>query len=198
MNIFDDIIEIERNGRLFRLSAFRRYDPLTIALIASGVGTGIQAAGQIKQGKQAEQIAEARAEVDIQNAEAVREASLEEAKIRGERGRRDLAAQKGAAAASGIRINVGSPLVIEAETRANIAKDIGFRLEAGRVESESLLQSAAFEKAIGKQKRKKSKFDALSTGIQGAASIAFMGSKLPGGGGLNNPKTVPSRALFGL
>lgn len=181
MNIFEQVIEIERNGRLWKLSALRRYDPLTIAIIATGVGTGVSIASTLKQGKQAEQIANARAQVDEDNAEAVREASVEKARIQGERGRRLLAKQKGAAAASGIRINVGSPLVIETETRANIAKDIGFGLEAARVESTALLSSAFFERAVGKAKRKQSKFSALSQGLTGAASIAFMGAKLPGG-----------------
>ena len=60
--------------------------------------------------------------MDEQNAVAVREASVEKARIEGERGRRLLATQKVTAAAGNIRINVGSPLVIEAETRANIEK----------------------------------------------------------------------------
>jgi len=180
MNIFDEIIEIESNGKLFKLSAFRRYDPITIALIATGVGTGISVLGTLKEGKQAEEIGKARAAIDVQNAEAVREASVEKARIEGERGRRLRATQKGAAAASGIKINVGSPLVIESETRANIAKDIGFGLEAGRVESAALLSSAAIERATGKAKRKKSKFGALAQGLLGVGTIAGFGARLPG------------------
>jgi hypothetical protein len=163
---------------------------LETLLAVTAAGTALQATSTIQQGKQAEQIANVRADVDEQNAVAVRDASVEKAKIQGERGRRLLAEQKGAAAASGIRINVGSPLVIEAETKANIAKDIGFGLESGRVESESLINSATLERAIGKTKRKQSKFKALSQGLLGAASIGLAASKLPG------PGTTPSRDLL--
>jgi hypothetical protein len=211
MNIFEQVIEIERNGRRWKLSAFRRYDPGTLltlkgAMTLFAVGTGVQIASTLQQGKNAETIANARAEVDEKNAEAVRVASVEEAKIQGEKGRRFRASQKVAGAASNIRINVGSPLVIEAETRANIAKEIGFGLEAGRIESEGLINTAKFERAIGKAKRKQSKFDALSQGIQGAASIAFMGSKLPktpkgfvpGTGGLAKIPTFDRLATGGV
>ena len=168
----------------------------TLVALTAG-GTAMQVAGTLQQGKEAEKIAKARAQVDEQNAVAVREASVEKARIQGERGRRELATQKGAAAASGIRINVGSPLVIEAETRAEIAKDIGFGLQAGRAESASLLQSAAFERAMGKSARKKSKYSALTQGIQGAVTIGLMGSMMPKTPGLgpNLPKvgTVPAQ-----
>ena len=168
----------------------------TLVALTAG-GTAMQVAGTLQQGKESEKIAKARAQVDEQNAVAVREASVEKARIQGERGRRELATQKGIAAAGNIRINVGSPLVIETETRADIAKDIGFGLEAGRAESRGLLQSAAFERALGKSARKKSKFDALSSGLMGAASIAYMGSMMPKTPGLgpNLPKvgTVPAQ-----
>lgn len=152
----------------------------TLALAATVAGTTQSVASTLKQGKIAEQIGEQRAAIDEQNAEAVREASVEKAKIQGERGRRIRAEQKGKAAASGIRINVGSPLVIEAETKANIAKDIGFGLERGRTEADAFRSSAALERFAGKKARRQSKFSALAQGIQGAGSIAFLGSQLPG------------------
>jgi len=148
-----------------------------LALAAIGGGTGMQVAGTLKEGKQAEKIAEARAAIDLKNAEATRKTSVEEAKIRGERGRRLLAEQQGAAAAGNIRINVGSPLVIAAQTRADIAKDIGFGLERGRAQSDFYRSQAALEIATGKAARKKSKWDAISQGIGGFGSMAFMGTQ---------------------
>jgi len=154
----------------------------TLVALTAG-GTAMQVAGTLKQGKEAEEIGKARAQVDEQNAQAVREASVEKAKIQGERGRRELATQKATAAAGNIRINVGAPLVIEKETRTDIAKDIGFGLESGRAESRGLLQSAAFERALGKSARKKSKYSALSQGLMGGVSIAMMGARMPTGTG---------------
>jgi len=148
-----------------------------IALKAGGIA--LQASTTLKEGKKAEEISKARADIDFQNAEAVREASVEKARIQGERGRKLLEEQKGTAAAGNIRVNVGSPLVIETETRQAIAKDIGFILEQGRAESAGFLSSGYLERQIGKNKRKSSVFDAISIGIEGIGSIASMKSKMP-------------------
>lgn len=190
MNILKDIIRetyhryippdveiIERNGYVFFAHPRRRFDPITLAVIAMGAGTGIGIANTLKGGKQTEKIANARAEIDIQNAEAARRSSVEKSKIKGERGRRLIETQKSTAAAGGVRINVGSPLVIEAQTRADIATDIGFILERGRTESNFYRSRAAVERATGKAARRKSKWDAISQGLMSAGSIAFMGSQ---------------------
>jgi hypothetical protein len=198
MNIFEQVIEIEKNGRLWKLSAFRRYDPITLTLLITG--TALKVSSTIQQGKDAQTIANQRAAVDEQNAEAVREASVEKAKIQGERRQRLIATQKATAAAGNIRINVGSPLVIETETRDSIAKDIGFSLKAGRVETESLLQSSKLERAIGESQKKQSVFNAASQVLLGAGSIALAGSRLPKKptGGSFNPlstNTVTRRGI---
>lgn len=177
MSIFDTVYEVEHNGRLWRLHWKNRYDPITLALAGTAVGTGISVAGTLRQGRQAQELAEERAAIDIQNAEAVREASVEEAAIRRERGQRILATQRSQAAAGGIRINVGVPLVIATQTRADITKDIGFSLERGRVEAGALRGRAAIEIATGKAIRRKSAFDAISRGLTGFGSIAFMGTE---------------------
>lgn len=164
-----------------------RYDPLTIAIAATAIGTGVQIAGTLKQGKDAEKLSKQRAAIDIKNAEATRKASVEKARIKADQGHRLRETQKSSAAASGIRINAGSPLVIEAHTRDIISKDVGYILEAGRVESDAFRSSAAIEIAQGKAIKKQSRFRALSQGIMGIGSIAFMGSQLggaPSGGAL--------------
>ncbi len=170
-HIPDDVLVIERNGRIFLAHPFRRYD--VAAILGQGFGTVMQIQGTLAEGEEAERLAQERAAIDIRNAEAVREAAEEEAVIRGERGRRILATQKAQAAAGGIRINVGSPLVIAAETRAAIAKDTGFSLQRARVESEALRESARIEKEIGRAAKRKAKFQAISQGIRGFGSIAL-------------------------
>ncbi len=156
-------------------------------LIASAIGTGIQVAGQLKQGKQAEKLAEQKAAIELQNADAVRKAAVEETRIEQENLQRLLATQKSQAAAGGIRINVGSPLLIETETKNIAAKNMGFILERGLVEEMQFRDLAAISIAQGKQARKKSVFDALGTAITGFGSIAFLGIE----GGIFGKKTVP-------
>ncbi len=166
----DDVELVERNGYIFFAHPKWRYDPITIAMV---VGTTLQVAGTLQQGKQTEKIAKRQAEIDIADAEAVRRASIEEAQIEKEKGQRLIEGQKSVAAAGGIRLNVGVPLVITDETQADIAKDIGFGLERGRVESRSLREQAALGEALGKKAKKRSRISALSQGLLGAADFGF-------------------------
>lgn len=179
----DDVQLVERNGYIFFVHPRLRFDPVTLsvlAITAAGVGTAVGISQTLQQGRQAEKIAKRRAEIDLENADAARKASVEEAKIEAEEGRRLRATQKSQAAAGGIRINQGVPLVIETETRAAIAKEIGFGLERGRAQVRGFEESAQIETAVGKAAKTKSRFQALQLGLQGAATIAFMGANLPG------------------
>lgn len=190
---FDDVVYKESNGLLFALHWRYRFDPIVTptvaglsaigggsaltgtAITAMAAGTAMSAANTLKEGKDAQKIANARAAVDLENAKAARNASVEKARITNERGRRLLATQKAEAAAGGIKINEGSPLVIEAQTRRDINTDVGFILEHGRAEENYYKSSAAMERAYGKSARKRSKYSAWSQGLLGAGSIAFMG-----------------------
>lgn len=151
-----------------------------LALAAMATGTGIEMAGTLKEGKIAEKIAKQRAGIDIATAEATRRASVEEARIQAERGRRLLATQKGIAAAAGVRLDVGAPLVIEAQTRADMARDIGFVLERGREESAFYRSRAALERARGKAAKRKSRWSAISQGLKGFETIAMMDQQVKG------------------
>lgn len=171
----DDVQLVERNGYIFFVHPRRRYDPITL-LVMGGVGTAVGVGQTLEQGKRAEKIAKARAQIDLKNAEAVREASVEEATIEKERSVRSRAAAKAAAAAGGIRVSEGLPLVIDTEIAAATAKDIGFILERGRAEEGAFRSSAAIEIAQGKALRRKSKFDALSQGLLGVGSLGLAAS----------------------
>ena len=161
----------------------------TLAIGAMAAGTGMQVMGTLQQGKDAEKIAKQRAAIEIANAEATRKASVTEAQIRAEQGRRLLATQKSQAAAGNVRINAGSPLVIAAETRELIARDIGYVLETGRVESDTLRANAALERAQGKAIRKQSKYSALSQGLMGFGSMFSLGKDA---GWFTKTKTTPT------
>ena len=181
----DGVRLVRRGNHIFLIDTklpFRCYDPITLAFIAIGVGTAAQISGTLQQGKDANEIAKARAAVDIENAEAVDKAADEEAKIKREKGRRLISEQKSEFAAGGVRINVGAPLVIEAETNAAITRDIGFALKRRRVESSAFRSSAALEIASGKAAKKRSRQRAFAQGIQGFGSIAFMAASIPGAG----------------
>jgi len=195
-----DVKIVERNGYIFFIHPFKRFDPVItpLAIGAMVAGTGMEIAGTLKEGKQAEKISKQRAAIDIQNAEAVRRASVEKAKIKSEQGRKLLATQKAQAAAGGIRINVGSPLVIETQTRADIATDIGYILERGRTESDYYRSSAAIEIATGKAARKKAKSSAWAQGIKGFGSIAYMGVESGMFGGTQQGLTTSGTAIKGM
>ncbi len=147
---------------------------LTKLLPAAQLGlAGIQAGGILKRGRESQEIAEQRAAIDAANALAVRETTVERAKILAERGERLKARQKAQFISGGIRTNVGVPLLVEAQTRADIAKDIGFSLDVGRAETGRFLASAEREKRIGKFKRKRSIWDAV--GVGAGAGLSYLG-----------------------
>jgi len=149
----------------------------TLAIGAAGVGTIIQTQATLQEGKTAQNIAEQRAAIDIANAEQTRKATVANAQIRAERGRRFLATQTSQAAAGNVRINVGSPLVIEEETQKKIAQDIGYVLETGRTESNALRSNAALETAQGRAIKRQKKQSALAQGLAGFGSIATLGKR---------------------
>ena len=173
-------IVVHRNGLTFLAHPFRRYDPSALgagegaSILATGISTGFEVQNELAQGELAEDLAKERAAIDIRTADAIREAADEEARVKAGEGRRLLATQKSQAAAGGVRINVGAPLVIEAETRAAIARDISFGLKRGRQEESLALSSAIEERATGAAIRRRSRFDAISSGLQGAGTIADM------------------------
>ena len=138
------------------------------------IATGVRIGGILQRGQTAEDIAAQRAAIDRANAEAVRKASVERAKILTERGRRLKARQKSQFITKGIRTNVGVPLLVETQTRADITADIGFSLDVGRVEAGRFLTSAQIEKDIGKFRKKRSKFEAIGVGAE--RGLSFLGT----------------------
>lgn len=134
---------------------------------------GVQAGGILRRGREAERFAKQRAEIDRANAIAAEKASIERAKILAERGRRIKERQKAQFISSGIRTNVGVPLLVETQTRADIAKDVGFSLDVGRAETGRFLSSARIERQMGKYRKRKSKFEAI--GVGAGAGLSYLG-----------------------
>jgi len=140
-----------------------------------GAGTGMQIGSSLAEGRNAERIGEARANVDRANAAAAMRFAEEEAKIKLEEGRRLLATQKARFAAGNIRVDVGSPLVVAAQSRADVLKDVGFILERGEVRRQAYLNAANLERYQGKLIKRRSMWDAISAGLSGTANIAILG-----------------------
>lgn len=147
---------------------------LTKYLPAAQLGlAGIQMGGIIGRGRQSEKIASQRAEIDRANAEAARKSAIERAKILAERGGRLKEQQKAQFISGGVRTNVGVPLLVETQTRADIAKEMGYSLDVGRAETGQLLSSAGIEKRIGKFKRRRSRWEAI--GVGAGAGLSYLG-----------------------
>lgn len=134
---------------------------------------GVQVGGILRRGREAERFAKARAAIDRANAIAIGKASVERAKILSERGRRLKERQKAQFISSGVRTNVGVPLLVEAQTRADIAKDIGFSLDVGRAEAGQFLASADIERRMGKFKKRRSRWEAI--GVGAGAGLSYLG-----------------------
>lgn len=150
---------------------------MEVAAVAMTGSTAFGVYSKLEEGKDLQEIANARAAVDRADAAAVARRTLEAAKIKRRQGEKLLASQKVRFAASGIRVDTGSPLVVEAQTRADILKDVGFILEQGSTERERYFRSAALEEKRGKKLRRRSMWDAVTTGLRGIGSIAYLGSE---------------------
>jgi hypothetical protein len=158
---------------------FYRHDPVSPFLIAAAVATattgGIAAYQSYQQGKDAEKLSEQRAQADMLAAEQAEEEAAEEARIEEEKGQKLLARQKVLFAASGVRSNVGAPVVIEAETRRDIQIQKGFIMKRGSNAADNYRLNAAYELAYGKQQKKAGKWGALITALSTGYQAGSMG-----------------------
>ena len=163
-------------------------DPLTmVSGTAMGIGTLANIGSSLQEGEDLEAISEQRAMVDEANAEAAMRRANAAALMKFEQGKRVISSQKASFAAGNVRVNVGSPVVLEAATRDAIMKDVGYILEGGGAQQSAYLASAGIERATGKMYKRKSKWDALTAGLGGVTSIAMLGA-MGGWGGDEVPE----------
>ena len=179
MNPFKEAIYRQgTDGRLFCLHWKNRHDPTMMAMVSMGAmatGTTVNVIGTLKQGKMAAKIGKQREQVDRMKGDQAWENSRVQSEILAEKRERLIASQKNQAAAGGIRINQGVPLVIEEETERIIGQDITSILNQGRQQKSALYHSGAMEAALGRNARTQSRWNAAGIGIQGATSLAWMG-----------------------
>jgi hypothetical protein len=140
---------------------------------------------QYQQGQQAKDLAEQRAEIEKQNALNAQKIAAEKARLEEEEGRKLIAKQSMIASASGIRSNVGSPLLIKAETIRDIAieKENILKYEGEDVARNYRLR-AAYERAYGRAQARTGTWNAVSSIMEGIG-YAGMGAYKAGwfGGG---------------
>ena len=151
-------------------------EPISIGLLlASGASTAAQIQAQQQQGKAAKGIGEARAAIDDRNAEVALKRGIAAGKLKIEEGRRALASNRARTAASGINVNVGSPVVIATQSRANVLRDANFLFEGGSVRGQQFTSSAGLERATGRHLRDQARTRSLQTGIEGTSDIVNLG-----------------------
>ena len=146
---------------------------LSIGMMAASSALGVSAS--LQQGKQAEKIAERRAYMDKLNADAALRRADVQAKMKLQEGRRLLASQKAGFAASGVNVNMGSPLVVAAQTKADILRDVNYIYEGGDADRRRYEASAENELAMGKHMRHQSKYAALGRGLRGGSKFLQYG-----------------------
>jgi len=188
------------------------HDPITAIVVGAAVTGGTMAAvSSYRQGKEAKnlaetraaiveqnarrqkELAERRAAIELENARRAKEEAAEEAQLEEEKGQKFLQRQKALFLASGVRIDVGAPLVIEAQTKRDLAMQKGFILEEGRdiadiyrmraeYEREygsaamaSGLLEAAYERQSGRAAKRQSRWDMWSSILSTAGKAGSMG-----------------------
>lgn len=150
------------------------------AVTAIGVTAGVGAYTAIQQhkaGQEAEKLAEQRAAIEQENALAAKKEADEQARLEELQGKRLLATQQSIFSASGVRSNIGAPLLIKAETMRDIATEKSYILERGANIARNYRLSAAYERAYGRSKKRESEWDMVGTLLWTGLSVGTMGYK---------------------
>ncbi len=182
-------------------------DPLTIAIIATAVGGGLQVASTVQQGQAAkaqgefqEKIAFRNAELQEEQAEGQRQAAAEAAANQDRIGREGKARARAIQAKSGTAVGRGSNLA----TIIQIAKDseadkLTIRRE-GAIRASSLRSQAGITRAQGsaavsrgRATQRASVLSAIGTGASTAGQVGLASSLRS-----RPDRTIPSRASFGI
>lgn len=170
-------------------------DPFTALAVA---GTGLQVAGQLKQGKAAQR----QANEDAARMEYQALAEQDAALARAEQIRRQGVSMRGqtvaGAAASGVKIGEGSALDAERQVMEDTEADAYLAILGGKNAAEGLRADAAASRRAGRDARRASKVAAFSTllsaGSQGMQASGWR-SRGPGFSGTQAPAPVETRTV---
>jgi len=141
------------------------------SMVVTGVGTYVSVQGQRQAAKAAEQTAEYNAQVQRTQAAQEMEVAKENARRKARENARLLGRQRALVAQSGL-VMEGTPLAILGESATVLQRDIMDIGYEAQMRSRSLQAGASMSLWEGKQQSSALKTQALTTGIQGASSIA--------------------------
>lgn len=149
--------------------------PAWVGVAASAVGTGVAVAGAVQQADIAKSTAEYNAKLGeraaLDNDEQAREQSMR-ARVEN---KRLLSAQRAGYAASGVQVDEGTPLEVQAQTAAILELQQMDDQKAAVRRSQSLLAGADADRAYGSAAASGYRLQAagsLFSGIAGASSMA--------------------------
>lgn len=138
-------------------------------------GTAISAIGQISQGNSANKIAQANAQLALQEGESRREAHKYEGLKLSREKNAMISEQKALYGASGVDISSGTPLDVMAKTAVEYERDIGMTGLAGDKAMLRAQNEAEIYKYQGKQAKTAGWLGAGSTLLSGFGKAAYIG-----------------------
>ena len=162
-------------------------DPVTLLL----VGTGVAAAGQIQSGraaaamgKSAQNIANYNAAIQEREAKAIEQKTAFEQRRQAERGIRIKSALRAKLAGAGARMDIGAPLMLQAEQAAELELEnlyIGYegQVGAGRARSQAEIDrlQGRISRQKGKAARKAAYVGAGATLLTGFGMAGYYGKE---------------------
>jgi hypothetical protein len=136
------------------------------------LSTGVSMVGQLQQGRAQKAAANAQATQDqLAAAQQQEQAQQEAGRIR-RAGERTQGAARAQLAASGVRVDSGSALLIDEEIGMNSEQDAMNTLLTGQRRSDASMFSASQARARGSNAMSASVLGAISTGVQGWKGVS--------------------------
>lgn len=158
---------------------FSRYEDAPkfapVAMVAMIAGAALSAYGQIQQGNAAKKVAEANAQLAIQEGDSRREAHKYEGLKLSREKNAMISEQKALYGASGVDISSGTPLDVMAKTAVEYERDIGMTGLAGDKAMLKAENEAEIYKYSGKQAQKAGWLGAGSTLLSSIGKAYSMG-----------------------
>lgn len=142
---------------------------LTLAAVASVVGTGAAVYGQQQAAKAAEYTADYNKRLQLGQAKQETAVAAENARRKARENARIIGAQRAALAEAGLAME-GTPLAVLGETAATLQRDILDLGYTAASRSRSLMAGANLSAWQGRSQASAMRTNAISTGISGAAS----------------------------
>jgi hypothetical protein len=149
-----------------------------IGATTAAAGTAVSAVGQVKAGNAAKNVGEYNASVDEQNAQnSLADATTSEAQQR-VRDSHVIAAGRAIAGASGVDVNSGSPLDVQAENQKQAEMNALNIRRSGQTRAQAFIADAQSQRMQGKNAQAASMYGAAGTILTGGANVARYASAL--------------------